>query len=58
LIDTSVLIRARVFCKVININPIAQANTNVDTNGKLMGDLISCRHKNEFVLLNMNFSFQ
>ncbi|CAC9451154.1 DNA-directed RNA polymerase beta subunit (EC 2.7.7.6) [uncultured Gammaproteobacteria bacterium] len=31
---------------------IAQANTNVDTNGKLMGDLISCRHKNEFVLVN------
>jgi DNA-directed RNA polymerase subunit beta len=28
------------------------ANTNVDTNGKLMGDLISCRHKNEFVLVN------
>ena len=31
---------------------IAQANANVDTKGKLTGDLISCRHKNEFVLVN------
>ncbi len=31
---------------------IAQANANVDTKGKLMDDLISCRHKNEFVLVN------
>ncbi len=31
---------------------IAQANASVDTKGKLMDDLISCRHKNEFVLVN------
>ncbi|SMN12669.1 DNA-directed RNA polymerase beta subunit [Bathymodiolus heckerae thiotrophic gill symbiont] len=31
---------------------IAQANANIDTKGKLMDDLISCRHKNEFVLVN------
>lgn len=31
---------------------IAQANANVDAKGKLTDDLISCRHKNEFVLVN------
>ncbi len=31
---------------------IAQANTTVNDKGKLMDDLISCRHKNEFVLVN------
>ncbi|MBE8189792.1 MAG: DNA-directed RNA polymerase subunit beta, partial [Candidatus Thioglobus sp.] len=31
---------------------IAQANANVDSNGKLSDELISCRHKNEFVLVN------
>lgn len=34
------------------IHTIAQANASVDTKGKLMDDLISCRHKNEFVLVN------
>lgn len=29
---------------------IAQANTNLDKNGKLVDDLISCRHQNEFTL--------
>ena len=27
---------------------IAQANTELDKNGKIVGDLISCRHNNEF----------
>ncbi len=31
---------------------IAQANANVDSKGKLTDDLISCRHKNEFVFVN------
>lgn len=31
---------------------IAQANASVDKKGKLTDDLISCRHKNEFVLVN------
>ncbi|SMN01046.1 DNA-directed RNA polymerase beta subunit [uncultured Candidatus Thioglobus sp.] len=31
---------------------IAQANAGVDAKGKLTDDLISCRHKNEFVLVN------
>ncbi|NYT51979.1 MAG: DNA-directed RNA polymerase subunit beta [Candidatus Vesicomyosocius endoextente] len=31
---------------------IAQANALVDDRGKLMDDLISCRHKNEFVLVD------
>ena len=31
---------------------IAQANANVDSNGNLTDELISCRHKNEFVLVN------
>ncbi len=31
---------------------IAQANAIVNDKGKLMDDLISCRHKNEFVLVN------
>jgi DNA-directed RNA polymerase subunit beta len=31
---------------------IAQANATVNDKGKLMDDLISCRHKNEFVLVN------
>ncbi|MDC9714281.1 MAG: DNA-directed RNA polymerase subunit beta [Gammaproteobacteria bacterium] len=31
---------------------IAQANASVDAKGKLMDDLISCRHKNEFVLVD------
>ncbi len=31
---------------------IAQANTTVNDKGKLMDDLISCRHKNEFILVN------
>jgi len=31
---------------------IAQANASVDANGKLMDELISCRHKNEFVFVN------
>lgn len=31
---------------------IAQANANVNAKGKLIDDLISCRHKNEFVLVN------
>ncbi len=31
---------------------IAQANANVDAKGQLMDELISCRHKNEFVLVN------
>ncbi len=31
---------------------IAQANANVDAKGKLSDELISCRHKNEFVLVN------
>lgn len=29
---------------------IAQANTNIDANGRLTDDLISCRHKGEFTL--------
>ena len=29
---------------------IAQANATVDKNGKLMDELVSCRHKNEFTL--------
>ena len=29
---------------------IAQANINIDKNGKLLGDLIPCRNKNEFTL--------
>ena len=29
---------------------IAQANTRLDKNGKLMDELISCRHKNEFTM--------
>ncbi len=29
---------------------IAQANTRLDKNGKLMDELISCRHKNEFMM--------
>jgi len=31
---------------------IAQANATVDSKGQLMDDLISCRNKNEFVLVN------
>ena len=31
---------------------IAQANANIDDEGKLTDELISCRHKNEFVLVN------
>jgi DNA-directed RNA polymerase subunit beta len=31
---------------------IAQANAGVDNKGQLTDDLISCRHKNEFVLVN------
>ncbi|ABL02532.1 DNA-directed RNA polymerase subunit beta [Candidatus Ruthia magnifica str. Cm (Calyptogena magnifica)] len=31
---------------------IAQVNAIVNDKGKLMSDLISCRHKNEFVLVN------
>ncbi len=31
---------------------IAQANAIIDGKGQLMGDLISCRRKNEFVLVN------
>ncbi len=31
---------------------IAQANASVDVKGNLTDDLISCRHKNEFVLVN------
>ena len=31
---------------------IAQANATVDKKGKLTDDLISCRHKNEFVLVD------
>jgi len=31
---------------------IAQANSTVDKNNRLIGDLISCRHKNEFVLVD------
>ncbi|MCX7126206.1 MAG: DNA-directed RNA polymerase subunit beta, partial [Gammaproteobacteria bacterium] len=37
---------------------IAQANTNVDNNGRLLDDLISSRHKGEFTLTakeNVNF---
>lgn len=33
---------------------IAQANANVDESGKLIDELISCRHKNEFVLVSSN----
>ena len=29
---------------------IAQANVNIDKNGKILGDLIPCRHQNEFTL--------
>ena len=31
---------------------IAQANATVDTKGKITDELVSCRHKNEFVLVN------
>ncbi len=31
---------------------IAQASATVDANGKLADDLVSCRHQNEFVLVN------
>ncbi len=31
-------------------NHIAQANADVDNKGKLVGDLVSCRHQNEFTL--------
>lgn len=30
---------------------IAQANAEIDEQGRLLGDLVSCRHKNEFTLL-------
>ena len=33
---------------------IAQANAGVDEKGQLIDDLISCRHKNEFVLVDSN----
>lgn len=33
-------------------NTIAQANATVDSKGQLMDDLISCRRKNEFVLVD------
>ncbi len=29
---------------------IAQANVNIDSKGKILGDLIPCRHQNEFTL--------
>jgi DNA-directed RNA polymerase subunit beta len=31
---------------------IAQANTKIDKNNKIQEDIISCRHKNEFSLIN------